>query len=209
MSRETIAQPLGRRERKKLKVKERVYSSALALFTERGYDRTSIDEIAEHADVARGTFFNYFQRKEDLVGAWGEQRRNKLRERLEVPMQSAEGSVAVRLERCMTALGDINEEEREITGAMLSAWVKAGRPLLEEPFAAEIFASIVKSGLACGEVSPDVDPERVGNLLRDVYLGTLYRWTRTQQRKGALHEELNAVLQLFLHGLLVTPESHG
>ncbi|XIE78981.1 TetR/AcrR family transcriptional regulator [Streptomyces sp. SBR177] len=64
--------PLGRRERNKLKVKERLYSSAIALFAEQGYDETSIDEIVERADVARGTFFNYFQRKEDLLGAWGE-----------------------------------------------------------------------------------------------------------------------------------------
>ncbi|MFJ8097230.1 TetR/AcrR family transcriptional regulator [Streptomyces griseofuscus] len=62
------AQPLGRRARSKIKMKERLYTAALELFAEQGYDQTSVDEIAERADVARGTFFNHFPRKEDLIG---------------------------------------------------------------------------------------------------------------------------------------------
>ena len=73
-----VQAPLGRRERNKIRMKERLYDAALTLFTEQGYDETSIDEIAERADVARGTFFNYFQRKEDLLGTWGEKRRDAL-----------------------------------------------------------------------------------------------------------------------------------
>ncbi|PZT71157.1 hypothetical protein DN402_02720 [Streptomyces sp. SW4] len=71
-------QPLGRRERNKIKIKERLYAAALELFAERGYEQTSVDEIAERADVARGTFFNHFQRKEDLISTWGERRRERL-----------------------------------------------------------------------------------------------------------------------------------
>ena len=57
---------------------DRLYASALELFAEQGYDRTTIDQITERADVARGTFFNHFQRKEDLVTTWGQQRQEKL-----------------------------------------------------------------------------------------------------------------------------------
>lgn len=194
--------PPGRRERNKQKVRESVYTSALALFAEQGYDKTTIDEIAERADVARGTFFNYFSRKEDLITAWGEQRRHKLRERLEMVEPHRGGSVASQLERCMAALADINEEEREVAGAMLAAWVKAGRPLLEEPFAAEIFAGILQTGRAVGEISPEVDPQRVGNVLRDVYLGVLYRWSREADPDISLHDELHGVLGIFLHGII-------
>ncbi|WP_443068991.1 TetR/AcrR family transcriptional regulator [Streptomyces sp. NBC_01361] len=47
-----------------------------------GTDQTTVDEITEAADVARGTFFNHFQRREDLIAEWGEQRRELLRQGL-------------------------------------------------------------------------------------------------------------------------------
>lgn len=68
----TSAQALpGRRERNKQRVKNHLYESAIKLITVKGYEHTSVDEIAEEADVARGTFFNHFQRKEDLITTWG------------------------------------------------------------------------------------------------------------------------------------------
>ncbi|MYV89340.1 TetR family transcriptional regulator, partial [Streptomyces sp. SID1034] len=44
----------------------RIFSAALSLFAEKGFEQTTIDDITERADVARGTFFNHFQHKEEL-----------------------------------------------------------------------------------------------------------------------------------------------
>ncbi|QMU71242.1 TetR/AcrR family transcriptional regulator [Streptacidiphilus sp. P02-A3a] len=201
---------LGRRERNKLRVKERLYTSALTLFTERGYDETSIDEIADRADVARGTFFNYFQRKEDLISAWGEERREKLGAALSSAPQQSPSAVG-RLRQCMSTLGRINEEEQFQTSAMLTAWVRAGRPLIEEPYVAELFAEIVSGGRDQGELSADLQPTHVGNVLRDLYLGTLYRWCERPHgdRNVSLTEELQATLDLLLHGITAArPQDH-
>lgn len=48
-------------------VKERLISSAFALFEERGYERTTVDDIAERAGVGRATFFRTFRSKEDVI----------------------------------------------------------------------------------------------------------------------------------------------
>ncbi|MEV6113837.1 TetR/AcrR family transcriptional regulator [Streptomyces sp. NPDC052109] len=200
--------PLGRRERNKQKVKERLYSSALQLFAENGYEHTSIEEIAERADVARGTFFNYFQRKEDLIRAWGDRRREALMESISRAEPRGRGAVA-RLEQCMAILGSLNEEERESTAAMLMAWVKAGRPLLEEPYVGQIFAEIVEDGCREGEFRADLIPEHVGNVLRDVYLGILYRWSQRSPRDGygSLHCELQEALKMLLLGIMESKAS--
>lgn len=195
--------PLGRRERSKLRVKNRLYESALELFAEQGYEGTTIDQIAERADVARGTFFNHFQRKEDLVGCWALRREEQLKEWLEKPVESQNDDITVHLERCMATLADFNEADRKLTPVMLSAWVKSGQPLLEEPeYAGRVFAGLIKSAQERGEVAPDIDPTQAGNILRDSYLGILYRWSQGPQRNVPLSVELRAVLRILLTGIL-------
>lgn len=52
---------------KKLEKRERIKAAALRLFTTRGFEGTSIDEIVDESDVAKGTFYLYFSGKEEIL----------------------------------------------------------------------------------------------------------------------------------------------
>jgi AcrR family transcriptional regulator len=56
----------GLRERKKQQTRELIAETALQLFLERGFDGVTVAEVAQAADVAQKTVFNYFPTKEDL-----------------------------------------------------------------------------------------------------------------------------------------------
>ena len=57
----------GLRERKKARTKAAIQEHALRLFVEQGYPQTTIDQIAEAADISPSTFFRYFPTKEETV----------------------------------------------------------------------------------------------------------------------------------------------
>ncbi|RKN47493.1 TetR/AcrR family transcriptional regulator [Micromonospora endolithica] len=59
--------PPGLRERKKQQTRLAIYEAALELFVAEGFDRVSMTQIAEAANVSKATVFNYFPSKEDLI----------------------------------------------------------------------------------------------------------------------------------------------
>jgi AcrR family transcriptional regulator len=58
---------LGLRERKQKRTKDAIWNAAIDLFAEKGFEETTIDEIADAAEISRRSFFRYFESKSDLM----------------------------------------------------------------------------------------------------------------------------------------------
>lgn len=88
------------RARKKRQTRERIVAEALGLFAERGFEGTTVDDIAAAAGVSRRTCFRYFPRKEDVLIAWKQQGAAAVRAAVaerppaEPPLTAVQGALA-------------------------------------------------------------------------------------------------------------------
>jgi len=60
----------SRRERKKDETRTRIVTVAMELFEQQGFNSTTMEQIADVADVAKGTLYNYFPVKEAIISAF-------------------------------------------------------------------------------------------------------------------------------------------
>ena len=70
---------VNRIERKKEETRKRIISTAVDLFNKQGFEQTTVEQIAEAADVAKGTVFNHFPVKEAIVLAYVQKRLKEVR----------------------------------------------------------------------------------------------------------------------------------
>ncbi|MEX2264331.1 MAG: TetR/AcrR family transcriptional regulator [Bryobacteraceae bacterium] len=79
-----------RRQRKKAVVRARIIEAGIELFARHGIADVTVDQIAEAADIGKGTVYNYFQTKEDIVVAFMVDLERKVQAKLLVFTESKE-----------------------------------------------------------------------------------------------------------------------
>ena len=110
-------------------VRERLVVAAVDLFTEQGYDATTVAQIAERAGTTKSTFFRYFPDKRELLAAGQETLSQLLTEGIADAPESATplDAVAAGLDRASSAMGTMNRE----LGPRLKAAIAASAELQE------------------------------------------------------------------------------
>src|SRR5690242_7763136 len=171
------AAPLGRRERSKAALRQRLLEAALAAFAEKGYRAATIDEIAERADVARATAFNHFPRKEDFLLELILKRRQSIREGLEQQLAAGHLTVLDAIRNVAEAAARSYESDRGTNQAMMHAMLQSGVMATAGSHSTGlVFGRAIADGQQRGEIRADLDPYAIGNVLFDAYVGILNRW---------------------------------
>jgi AcrR family transcriptional regulator len=169
----------GRRERKKRARRERIYEAARQLFLEQGYAATTVEQIAEAADVAQTTFFNHFQSKDavlrEMTGEISAHLEAMLQQEL-ATSDTAESRIRRFATQALRALGATEGLAREV---LLELLRKASGPGTALPYLASVrepFTPIVREGQSAGDVRRDLDPTLLAELVIGLLNTALLGW---------------------------------
>ncbi len=195
----------GLRERKKERQRQALVREAFRLFEERGFAQTTVESIAEAADVSPRTFFRYFDSKEDviLVDPAG-----KLRLVDEVLGTADDHEpILVTLRRGWARMADAYLSDREVTAAIYR--LSRAEPVL----AARLFSFQTQWSHAIAEalsdrlgVDPatDIHPEIIATTAQTVVRSAFNRWVEAgcpgeaHDVVGAAFDTIGPVLEVVL-----------
>lgn len=200
---ETPIQAGSRRERRKEETRRRLLTAAERLFHAKGFEATTVEEIAAAADIAKGTFFNYFESKQTLLVTLTFARVQSLLAEPPAPGQPA----TERITCTLRAMGDELFPYRDVAQQIfMHAQVY---PLPTGPTPAQVLAAMVREGQRQGEFNPDVDANIAGELLAAYFIRLFVVYTCLLPAAPSPHSwyaRLDAGLQIIFHGLLA-PEA--
>jgi AcrR family transcriptional regulator len=131
--------------------RERLVVAAVDLFTEQGYDATTVAQIAERAGVTKSTFFRHFSDKRELLVAGQETLSRLLAEGIAEATGNASPleAVAAGLERASTAMGAVSRDlaPRLKAAVAASAELQERDALKSVSFAAAMTTALVARGV--------------------------------------------------------------
>ncbi len=161
---------------------ERLIVAAVDLFTEQGYDATTVTQIAERAGVTKSTFFRYFPDKRELLVAGQETLSRLLADGITeaAPDASPLEAVAAGLTRASAAMGPVNRQ----LGPRLKAAVAASTELQERDalksigLAAAMTAALVARGV------PEVTAHLAGEMGLLAFKRGYARWSEGDRADG-------------------------
>ncbi|XRQ08604.1 TetR/AcrR family transcriptional regulator [Actinomadura welshii] len=192
-----------RRQRRWHQAHDRLYEAACELFLESGFVETSVDDIAERADVARKTAFNHYPRKRDFISEWGRRRREQVRAAV-APLLDGSPDFEKVLRRYFAELATINRAERALTIRMSLGWRASGGPFDTDPHElVDVFRSLVADAVEQGKISAAANPSHIATILYSSYFGLLYDWCEgtDEQPPFDLHEAFEHLLDVVMTGI--------
>ena len=192
-------QEIGKREKKKLETRQIIAETALNLFFKKGLNETSIVEIMGKAGLGTGTFYNYFESKEEVLKCC-------LAERIDMAGQACEDiqlsalSSTQKIIQILQVVGNTYDKNRRLVELYLryyhSSDVGSKEPPHGERFV-EVLSKIVSEGQSKNEFRKDIPCE----IIVEMFTGIL-KITMSSSIKLTFIENINFKSSMLLEGIV-------
>jgi len=172
--------PTDRRKRRAAETRVRLFRCALQLFAERGFSNVTVEEITEAADVGKGTFFNYFESKDHVLGVMAEIQLGKVAESLALaadPKRSIHSVLHHLFQRAAEEPGRSPDLARALISSFLAS--EGVRKIIARNMreGRRRIAEIVAAGQKRGEIDPHLKKGKVAIQVLQTFMGTVLFWS--------------------------------
>lgn len=189
------------RDRPRAELREALYETAIALFRECGFAATSVEAVTNAAGVAKGTFFNFFPSKIDVLKAYYA-RIDAEASRLRATLDPADpigalGRYGREVEAILLREGRLMIELLQLTlsdAAMRRVDEASGSNDTGE------FAQFLAAAQARGTLGAHVDPSGAAAALADLWSGAIRRWLAAPE-PGVLARLFETRVAILFEGL--------
>ncbi len=171
---DTIEAPLGRREKRKQEIRQRIEDAAYRLFQAHGIEDTSIEQICVEADVARRTFYGHFNNKHALLAGLGITRLYSRSEPMLAELMAARattrGRLAAMIDYIESSFAGMTDIDRQLILVGPTAFAEDPDKQREIGNSAMTsFTRLIEAGVELGDVNTRFNPEALATTV----VGTL------------------------------------
>lgn len=190
----------GLRQKKNRLVKQVLYESAMELFRQKGFDETSVDEIAERAGYSRATFFNHFGTKHGVLRLYGQRLLGLVEKLLN---QAAPSATPLELIRQMISVMVHEAEENLEEVRLICTYSVLDLSYMSNPTPArrrlfELLVGLVSEAQQKGQIRRDLTADELALHIFFLYQGVVFSIVTGAGRSQSL---LHSVWQFILKGV--------
>ncbi len=190
----------GRTARKRRQTRDRLAAAAFELFERHGYEAVTMEQIAVHADVARGTLYNHFPVREAVLAHWLHAQLAKDLPALMHQVMARDG-FAARLATLLEVSTRWWEAHRQYAAPYIRhRFQEVGGGPAEQPSSdmITIYARLIADAQSTGELRQDEPPSRLAHYLHYLYLCALMGWLGDPE--ASLRDEIARAMAFFMAG---------
>lgn len=188
---------MSRREKKREETRQQILNAAARLFSKQGYENSSVDQIAEEADLAKGTLYYNFKSKEEIVLALRHQSFDILLQQAKTEAEQGQPPLVV-IEHFLICQSAWAEEHKDLAQVLYGQGPifpkpepgKNTRGMPTPPPFFHVFADLVRAAQANGELRADLDPEFIAHLFGFTGMHSNISWTRHNMQGSAVDSVL-------------------
>ena len=200
---------LPRRERERLRQRQEILDAALELFSEKGYHRVSMQEIAEKAEFAVGTLYKFFKNKDALYRALMLGLSEQFNELLNEALDGAEDEVEQL--RCFARAKSDHFRRHAPQIRLYLAETKGSKAKAMAELDAEMrkrrkvfmktLAAVFEQGIANGRFAPIAEPYHLAIAVESLTNGLLFLWLEGE-KDNPYPDNPDTMLDILFKGLL-------
>lgn len=164
------------REKKKIETRNKIFEVSGRLFKEKGFEKVTVDEITREAEIAKGTFFNYFPTKAALLREFGKQKEEMVYNMVRAELKNST-STKKKIKNTLVFVARSNEKDKELTKLFVFEYLRHyGYEERNSRSLNTILQELFENGVKKGEVRSSIDIKRAAENITGIYFSSLMEW---------------------------------